>query len=232
MSVLVLTLKAPLQSWGVGSRGIVRDSGEVPSKSGVVGLLGAALGRGRDEDFSDLSALTMCVRVEERGQVWSDFQTVDFRKKAYPVTAAAMRCPDDKEFERSRSQKALLTKKYLSGAHFTVFLEGEAGLLGALRDALRSPVYPLYLGRKNCVPQVPVFTALLEGDVSAVEAAHTWESELTGSPAGKALFADSDPAAGGVYWVRDARVGDHKFTGRAVASTTVPGGSDDFFGLL
>ena len=41
MSVLLLRLSGPMQSWGVQSRFTVRDTGLEPSKSGVVGLIAA-----------------------------------------------------------------------------------------------------------------------------------------------------------------------------------------------
>ena len=47
MSVLLLRLSGPMQSWGIQSQFPDRDTGMEPSKSGVVGLLCAALGRGR-----------------------------------------------------------------------------------------------------------------------------------------------------------------------------------------
>ena len=55
MNVLLLRLCGPMQSWGVQSRFSVRDTGLEPSKSGVVGLLAAALGRPRDAEIADLA---------------------------------------------------------------------------------------------------------------------------------------------------------------------------------
>jgi len=46
-----------------------------PSKSGVVGLLCAALGRPRAADGSDLAALRMGVRVDREGVLKVDYQT-------------------------------------------------------------------------------------------------------------------------------------------------------------
>ncbi|MEL0526021.1 CRISPR-associated protein Cas5, partial [Neisseria gonorrhoeae] len=57
MSVLLLRLKGPQQSWGVSSRYRTREAGQEPSKSGVVGLLAAAEGRPRDADLQDLADL-------------------------------------------------------------------------------------------------------------------------------------------------------------------------------
>lgn len=44
MSTLLMRLAGPLQSWGTTSRFDQRDTGKEPSKSGVIGLMAAALG--------------------------------------------------------------------------------------------------------------------------------------------------------------------------------------------
>ena len=46
MSVLLVRLAGPMQSWGSQSRFSHRDTEREPTKSGVVGLLSAALGSG------------------------------------------------------------------------------------------------------------------------------------------------------------------------------------------
>lgn len=48
MSTLLLRLAAPLQSWGIDSKFDIRRTGREPSKSGVIGLICAALGIKRD----------------------------------------------------------------------------------------------------------------------------------------------------------------------------------------
>ena len=49
MATLLLRLAAPLQSWGMDSKFETRKTNREPTKSGVVGLLAAALGIRRDE---------------------------------------------------------------------------------------------------------------------------------------------------------------------------------------
>ena len=44
MPTLLLRLVGPMQSWGTTSRFDQRDTGKEPSKSGIVGLLAAAMG--------------------------------------------------------------------------------------------------------------------------------------------------------------------------------------------
>lgn len=75
MATLLLQLVGPMQAWGVTSRFDERDSGLEPSKSGVIGLLCAALGRDRAEPVDDLAALRMGVRVDREGLLMRDYQT-------------------------------------------------------------------------------------------------------------------------------------------------------------
>ena len=147
MSVLLLRLSGPLQSWGVQSRFGVRDSGLEPSKSGVAGLLCAALGRPRQAPLTDLAALRMGVRVDQEGRLLRDYHTAG--KGGY------LRASGDVERERV----ALSSRYYLADARFLVALDGEGGLLERLHGALRDPVWPLYLGRKAFPPGEPVWLA-------------------------------------------------------------------------
>ncbi len=139
---ILLRLAGPLQSWGVQSRFSVRDTGLEPSKSGVVGLLCAALGRPRDHDLTDLAALRMGARVDRQGRLAYDFHTAQNVLKASGGT---------KDTEPSN-------RYYLADAAFLVGLEGtDLSLLVRLHEALRRPVWPLYLGRKAFVPASPVW---------------------------------------------------------------------------
>lgn len=75
MSVLLMQLAGPLQSWGASSRFARRSTEPAPTKSGVIGLLAAALGRARSADLTDLAALRFGVRVDQRGTPLRDFHT-------------------------------------------------------------------------------------------------------------------------------------------------------------
>jgi CRISPR system Cascade subunit CasD len=75
MTTLLLQCVAPLQVWDTQSRFGVRTTGREPSKSGIVGLLCAALGRPRTAPIDDLAALTMAVRVDKEGVILRDFHT-------------------------------------------------------------------------------------------------------------------------------------------------------------
>lgn len=72
MATLLLRLAAPLQAWGADSKFETRKTGREPTKSGVIGLLAAALGLRRDEREAllRLTGLRFGVRVEREGSCW------------------------------------------------------------------------------------------------------------------------------------------------------------------
>jgi CRISPR system Cascade subunit CasD len=156
MNVLLLRLAGPMQSWGVQSRFGVRDTGLEPSKSGVVGLLCAALGRSRGEPVGDLASLRMGVRVDQEGRLLSDYHTA---QRVWRARGGI------KPTEVSR-------RYYLADARFLVGLEGEdLDLLACLHHALRDPHWSLFLGRKAFVPGEPVWLSDgLRTDVGLCEA--------------------------------------------------------------
>ena len=145
MSVLLLRLSGPFQSWGVQSRFGVRDTGLEPSKSGVAGLLCAALGRPRHAPLADLADLRMGVRADQEGRLLRDYHTAG--KGGYLRASGQV----------EREDVVVSSRYYLADARFLVALEGEEGLLARLQAALRDPVWPLYLGRKAFPPGEPVW---------------------------------------------------------------------------
>jgi CRISPR system Cascade subunit CasD len=130
-----------MQSWGTQSRFTNRDTEMEPTKSGVIGLLCAALGRPRNASISDLSELKMGVRVDREGVLKKDYHT------AQNVAKAGGGKP--KECEPSE-------RFYLADACFLVALEGKSILLEKIDAALEKPVWQVYLGRKSFVPGLPV----------------------------------------------------------------------------
>ena len=77
MATLLLRLAAPLQAWGADSKFETRKTDREPTKSGVIGLLAAALGLRRDEREAllRLTGLRFGVRVEREGQLLVDYHT-------------------------------------------------------------------------------------------------------------------------------------------------------------
>lgn len=149
-SVLVLRLEGPMQSWGTQSRFDHRDTGLEPSKSGVIGLLCAALGRPRTESVDDLAALAMAVRVDREGVHRCDFHTAGGGKvpgrKNYGVAKAS----------GATAATVISRRFYLADAMFLVAIAGGLDLLKNVQEALTAPCWPIFLGRKSFVPSMPV----------------------------------------------------------------------------
>ncbi len=144
--VLLLRLSGPLQAWGVESRFAVRDTLREPSKSGVVGLVCAALGRTRDQPIADLAALRMGVRADQEGGILRD----------YHVAGVGGYYKASGDVERRNVIPG--NRYYLTDARFLVAMEGEdLALLAHVHEALRDPRWPLFLGRKACPPGEPVW---------------------------------------------------------------------------
>lgn len=136
MPTLLLRLAAPLQSWGSDSKFEIRATRKMPTKSGVVGMLAAALGWKRDADLTSLNALKFGVRADREGEELTDFQTV-------------------------HGEKSYITyRHYLADAVFLAGLEGEETFLRELETALQNPRFPLFLGRRSCPPTLPIVVGI------------------------------------------------------------------------
>lgn len=145
MATLLMRLAGPMQSWGTTSRFDERDTQLEPSKSGVLGLLCAALGRDRAEPVDDLAKLRMGVRVDREGVLLRDYQT------ATGVLIAANAKPD-------KDRTVVSPRFYLADAAFLVGMEGtDRDLLEELNAALRAPRWPLALGRKSFAASMPIW---------------------------------------------------------------------------
>lgn len=169
---LLLRLKAPLQSWGMSSRFSIRDTAKEPSKSGVIGLLCAALGISRDEantinpTFNAMTKLKFGVRVNQEGVPEKDFHTALDVAKADGTISPYPKHPKFTSVSKYRW--------YLADADFLVGLESEdLTFLLRLLAALKSPKWQLFLGRKAFVPSEPIYFAdnekgLQSGDCETV----------------------------------------------------------------
>lgn len=163
-SSLLLRLSGPMQSWGTSSRFTERDSGLEPSKSGVIGLLCAALGRKRSEDVSDLAALRMGVRVDRAGVLRNDYQTAGgSRAPSHISPADAQNTAPPRQntgvilADGSPGRAIVSNRAYLADAVFLVGLEArDVEQLREIESAVLAPHWPLFLGRRGYVPSEPI----------------------------------------------------------------------------
>lgn len=188
---LALLLDAPMQSWGCESRFQRRTTGLHPTKSGVIGMICAAMGvaKGSVEEQVTLPMLaemnmTSIAIPRTRRNAWSgeteelavgrleDFHTVlDTRR------ASGSMNPDP----------VVTRRQYLMDARFGVILKGDRNLLERVDAALQNPAWGFWLGRKSCIPAQPVPRGVFHSASEAYQAlvgdappnAYTTVSEVT-----------------------------------------------------
>lgn len=178
MATLLLRLAAPMQSWGISSQFTERDTAREPSKSGVIGLICAALGRPREADLSDLAELKMGVRVDREGLLRKDFQI------AQDILQA--------DGKKVRENPEISNRYYLADAVFLVGLEGSLDLLKEIHLALQKPHWLLYLGRKAFPPGKSVYLSDGLRDAPLFEALSSYPSLVPDPKPSLRVVVESD----------------------------------------
>ena len=168
MSTLLLWLEAPLQSWGADSRFGRRDTLPFPTRSGVLGLLCAAAGRGGEQrqwlaDMAQYSQTIMAfARADSNGDelrwpLLCDFQMVGsgydtddpWQNMLVPKTSAGKKPVG--------AGTKMTFRYYLQDMAFACALDVPPDTAESLAEALLAPVWDISLGRKCCVPTDTVY---------------------------------------------------------------------------
>lgn len=173
MTVLTLRLAAPMQSWGSSSRFARRDTEMFPTKSGVIGMIAAAMGVRRTESLAQFGGLRFGVRIDQRGSLIRDFHTAH----------------DD-----AGHSMPLSNRYYLQDAVFLAAIEdvGDERLL-KYENALKTPYYQLFLGRRSCPPDGPIRSQIWHGELEQVLRDVAWQA--TECYQRRALSRHSDTSA-------------------------------------
>jgi CRISPR system Cascade subunit CasD len=164
---LALLLDGPLQSWGLSSRFQRRATELYATKSGVVGLICAALGlpKGSVEEremLPELAKLKMaCIHIPRKPPAATETLPVvrleDFHTVVGTRRASGLMNPDP----------VVTHRQYLADARFGVILSGEQVLLSRVAAALEDPTWGVWLGRKSCLPAEPICRGLFATQVEA-----------------------------------------------------------------
>ena len=213
-ALIVLVLDGALQSWGDHSKWDERDSGDFPTKSGVVGLIACAMGIGRGSaalpEISD--AICMAVRADRPGTKAMDFHTA----QGHPLrTADGKRAPG--------ASTVVSYRWYLEDASFTVFIEADDTWRERIADALKAPVWPVCLGRRSCVPSRPVFECVTEAYADFADALKHYPRSARSVTEGRLGYESDIPIPGAASYTRsDAVTGaNREFEQRVVYTGTV-----------
>lgn len=173
MGTLLLRLAAPLQAWGDESKYDIRGTRNEPTKSGVIGMIAAALGYRRDsEEIIKLAdKLRIGIRVDQPGTVIRDFHTA----RAPKYSSGGMHKYETDGSLLMEKDPYITYRYYLCDACFLVGLEcDDDNCLGRVAEALTSPVFPLYLGRRSLPPSLPIVLGIQNCDLKTALREAKW----------------------------------------------------------
>lgn len=164
---LVFTLYGPLASWGEIAMGESRHTTMYPTRSALLGILGAACGIER-QDASGQQALRdgyrFGLRVRSFGDPLRDYHTMQYGE---PARKQVFRTRRD-ELENAKSVGThLSSREYRTDSLAVVAvqaLEHAPVTLSGLSDLLRHPRFVLYLGRKSAPPAWPLDPAVIAAE--------------------------------------------------------------------
>ncbi|MCD8521891.1 MAG: type I-E CRISPR-associated protein Cas5/CasD [Saccharospirillaceae bacterium] len=154
---LILRLAGPMQAWGQPTFEGTRPVAAFPTRSGLLGLLGACLGI-RREDKSSLQRLADSVRFAVR----CDERSVNDKPvKASKLTDYHTVQEARENYRGLKRHETIQTwREYLCDAEFTVAVwctPAAPITLNELTDKSRKPVFTPYLGRRSCSLSKPLF---------------------------------------------------------------------------
>ncbi|MBA3771300.1 MAG: type I-E CRISPR-associated protein Cas5/CasD [Ramlibacter sp.] len=170
MDYLVFQLQAPLAAWGEPAVGEFRGSANHPGESALLGLLAAALGITRDEEarLASLQAGYMfAVGVQSSGTLLRDYHTAQVPGTSVLRGRQHATRADELALPRHELNTILSTRDYRQDAACLVAVQARAEsphALGQLADALRAPLFVLYLGRKACPPAAPLWPQVVPAE--------------------------------------------------------------------
>lgn len=161
---LVFRLYGPMASWGLPAVGGDRPSAMQPTRSAILGLLGAALGIKRDNE-SGLSDLQQSVQIAVKQSVPSsimrDYQTTQVPSHNNKIVHRSRKS----ELGEDKLNTILSSRDYRCDGLWViaVSLTDTASItLESLQSALKKPVYTLSLGRKSCPLASPLMPILVQ----------------------------------------------------------------------
>lgn len=162
---LVVVLRAAFASFADAPGNTTRKTGDMPTRSALLGLAGAALGIRRDDaagqaQLSD--ALVTASAMLAPGSILTDFHT--FQSLHQAARGAATRA------EALRRKEHLVTsitrRDYRTDALWQAAyrLSGRAGplTLDGIAAAFRRPAFVLSVGRRACAPSHPLNPLVIE----------------------------------------------------------------------
>jgi len=165
---LIIKLQGAMQAWGGHTFEDYRPSYIFPTRSAVVGLLGACLGIDREDiqGRADLNAsFELTVRPDSRKIQTEQFgrtteKTLNMQKMTDFHTVLDARKVDG----APRPDAIISHREYLCDAEFSLalgFKNNAVFNLEKVKNAIQKPHYTPFLGRRSCPIQRPLFEKIV-----------------------------------------------------------------------
>lgn len=159
MKHLLFQIAAPLMSFGSAGAKQERATDSHPGKAFALGLLGAALGKRRDDPWHDLSkTYGFAVMTVRPGQRLEDYHTVATPRRGQSFATR-------REEVEASDYTVETWREYISDAYFVLSLWGLADPdLEEAVEALIRPTFEVYAGRKSCPLSLPMAPVIIESE--------------------------------------------------------------------
>jgi CRISPR system Cascade subunit CasD len=174
---LTATLYAPFASFGGLAVGERRSSERYPTRSMLIGLLGAALGVGRDDEPAQqvlAQGYYFAIQIFGAGRPFTDYHTAQMPSRGkvrFATRREELAGPELNTVLTSRDYRT----DFLAGLAIAAVTEPPYAL-EALATALRTPQYTLSFGRKSCVFGLPLDPTIAEYADAPAALAAVWET--------------------------------------------------------
>jgi CRISPR system Cascade subunit CasD len=165
MNILLFRLYGAMASWGEIAVGENRHTANYPSKSALLGLLGAALGIERNDEEKQRQlqeGYALAVESFTAGYLLRDYHTAQVPDSVGKFVYCTRR--DELVLGKARLGTILSSREYRCDALAVVAVRALPGApfsLLEIQEKLLKPVFHLYLGRKSCPLAAPLNPQLL-----------------------------------------------------------------------
>ena len=175
---LILVLQAPLIAYGGEAVDRKRPSDLIPGKSMLTGLLGNAIGY-RRHDADQLASLQERLRYAARTErlnptyLLRDFHTAQLGADDTAWTtygAPEGRAGSPASYQGPETREVDYLTETRSVVALTLADSEQGPTLTEAAEAIRNPARPLFIGRKCCLPERPIFERMVnaESDTEAL----------------------------------------------------------------
>lgn len=162
MKTITINLCGPLQSYGYKDYNNTRKTKLEPTKSAIAGIIACCGGVKRnDPEIKNIEnsieikinkykvpkKIGEKIRKEEHQKILIDFQ----------IARGTEENPIWQANGKIMNKNLVIKREYLMDTYFEVFISGEDSLIEQYEKWLKDPVWPPYLGRKSCIPSIPIY---------------------------------------------------------------------------